>query len=143
MLFDLQGMFSDKQAITADAASTNVIDLGAPETPMFAKAAITQDFGRGRPIPITIQVVETFNTLTNLIINVQCDNDVAFGSPKTLLSTTVLLADLVAGRKIPPYFIPEGIDERYLRLFYDVTGTNPTLGKITAGLVFGRSNWRA
>ena len=30
MIFDEQALFSDKQAITADAASTNVIDLGAP-----------------------------------------------------------------------------------------------------------------
>ena len=30
-----------------------------------------------------------------------------------------------------------GTDERYVRLYYDVTGTDPTTGKITAGLVFG------
>jgi hypothetical protein len=140
---DLQSMFSDKQAITADAASTNVIDLGAPETPLFAKAPISQDVGKGRAIPVHIQVVETFNNLTNVVVSLQVDNDVAFGSPKTVSSVTVLLADLKAGKRIPPFYIPEGVDERYVRLFYDITGTAPTTGKITAGLVFGRANWAA
>ena len=36
MLMDLQSMFSDKQAITVTAASTNVIDFGAAGTPKHA-----------------------------------------------------------------------------------------------------------
>ena len=34
MIFDKQNLFSDAQAITADAASTNVIDLGPTGTPV-------------------------------------------------------------------------------------------------------------
>lgn len=143
MLFDLQSMFSDQQAITATAASTNVIDLGAVDTPKHAVGPITRDMGKGRPIPVHIQVTEAFNNLTSLAIALQVDDDEAFGSAKTVMTTTVLLADLAAGKRIAPFYIPEGVDERYVRLNYTVSGTAPTTGKVTAGLVFGRANWSA
>lgn len=143
MLFDLQSMFSDKQAITATAASTNVIDLGAVDTPKHAVGPITRDLGKGRPIPVSISVNEAFNNLTSLAVALQVDDDVAFGSPKTVATVTVALADLVVGKRIAPFYIPEGVDERYVRLNYTVTGTAPTTGKVTAGLVFGRANWSA
>ncbi len=143
MLMDLQSMFSNRQAITATAASTDVLDLGAAGTPKFAKGPVIRDLGRGRPIPINIQIVEAFNNLTSLTVALQVDNDSAFGSPKTVLSVVVPLAELTAGRTIPPFYIPVGVDERYVRLLYTVTGTAPTLGRVTAGLQFGRSNWKA
>lgn len=143
MIFDKQSMFSDAQAITATAASTNVIDLGVAGTPQHAKKAITQDVGRGRQIPIRAQVVENFNTLTSLTIAIQVDNDVAFGSPKTLVSVVVPRASLVAGYVLPVQYIPLGADERYMRMLYTVTGTAPTTGKVTAGLVAGNEAWSA
>jgi hypothetical protein len=143
MLMDLQSMFSNRQAIIATAPSTDQIDLGVVDTPRFARAPITRDLGRARPFPIHIQVIESFNNLTSLTVALQVDNDVAFGSPKTLITTVVPLAGLVAGAVIPPFFLPVGVDERYVRLLYTVTGTAPTLGRITAGFQFGRSNWRA
>ena len=143
MLFDLQSMFSDQQAITADAASTNQIDLGVPGTPMHAKAPITQDVGRGRPIQIVTQITQAFNNLTSMAVIVQTDNDPAFGSPKVIQTTTLLLAELVAGKRVAPFYLPQGITERYIRLFYDITGTAPSTGKVTAGLVFGEGKWSA
>tara|TARA_X000001316_G_C922083_1_gene36887 strand:+ start:2928 stop:3359 length:432 start_codon:yes stop_codon:yes gene_type:complete len=143
MIFDAQSLFSDAQAITADAASTNVLDLGAAGTPKHAKAAITQDVGRGRDVPIRIQVVEDFNTLTSLDIAIEVDNDEAFGSATVVSTVTVLLADLVAGYVAPTVYLPRGVNERYVRLNYNVNGTNPTTGKITAGLVFGNEAWSA
>ena len=143
MIFDTESMFSDAQAVTATAASTNIIDLGAPQTPMHAQAAITQDVGRGTAAPIRIQVVEAFNTLTSLKIDIEVDNDVNFGSAKVVASVTVLLADLVAGYVAPMAYLPRGADGRYIRLNYTVAGTDPTEGKITAGWVFGNSAWSA
>lgn len=143
MIFDTQSMFSDKQAITATAASTNVIDFGEPMTPKHAKAAITQDIGRGKAIPIRVQVTEDFNTLTSLTVAMQVDSDEAFGSAETVATFTVPLADLEAGYVLPLQFLPTGIKKRYMRLNYTVTGTAPTAGAITAGLVFGNDNWSA
>ena len=137
MIFDKQNLFSDAQAITATAASTNVIDFGATDTPKHAVNAITRDMGKGSKIPLRVQVVEDFNTLTSLTVAVQVDDDEAFGSPKTVMDMSVPLASLVAGAVILPEYVPRGVNERYMRLRYTVVGTNPTLGKITAGFVFG------
>ena len=146
MLMDLQSMFSDKQAITVTAASTNVIDFGAAGTPKHAKAAVTRDIGKGRPIPIMVMVNQTFTDVGSdgtLTIALQVDDDEAFGSATTVLSQTFALATLVAGAKLPPFYVPEGVDERYARLNYTVASGPMTAGKITAGLVFGKSNWSA
>ena len=39
MLLDVLTQFSDAQAITASAASTNVVDLGASGTPVYSSKA--------------------------------------------------------------------------------------------------------
>ena len=142
MLFDKQSMFSDAQAITASAASENIIDLGAPGTPQHAAAAITQDLGRGRPIPIIVQVTETFATLTSLTVTVQKDTVEGFGSPEAVLLTPAIpVASLVAGFQFPILYLPHNLDQRFVRLNYAVAGSNATAGKVTAGLVYGRAQW--
>lgn len=134
MIFDRQTLLSDAQAITATAASTNAIDLGPIGTGMV------RDIGKGRATPLMIQVVEDFNNLTSLAVALQVDNDAAFGSPKTVWSSTIALADLKAGKVIVPEFITRGTDERYMRLNYTVTGTAPTTGKVTAGVTMGNQS---
>jgi hypothetical protein len=130
-------LFSDDQAITGDAASENVIDLGATGTVHGAAAALTRDIGKGNKIPLLAQVTEDFTLLTSLTVQVQCDSVENFASPKTVAQQTIALADLVAGKTISIDVVPPGVDERYMRLNYDVTGTNPGAGKITAGIVAG------
>lgn len=125
MLFDEQNLFSNDQAITADAASTNIIDTGA-----------AKDVAIGCPVEVNVQVTEAFDNLTNLIISVQTDTVENFASPTTLASQTILLADLVAGAKLSLRYLPAGC-QQYIRLYYDVTGTNPAAGKIHAGIVAG------
>lgn len=143
MIFDKESMFSDQQAITGSAVSESVIDLGAPGTPMHAAGAITQDLGRGRDMAVRIQVTEDFNTLTSLKIAVEVDDAEGFGSAEEVASVSVALADLKAGYVTPIAYMPRGVDKRYVRLNYTVTGTDPTTGKVTAGLVFGNETWVA
>jgi hypothetical protein len=140
MIVDNTLVFSDSQAITADAGSTNIIDLGAAGTAYGHSAAVRRDIGIGTEIPIILTVTEAFNTLTSLTVSLQVDDDVAFGSPKTVASSAAIpLASLTLGYRFTwPSEIPEGTDERYMRLYYDVTGTNPTLGKVSAMIVAGR-----
>lgn len=140
MILDDTLVLSDSQAITADAGSTNIIDLAAVGTPWGATNGPRRDIGIGTSIPLSVHVMESFNNLTSLTISVQVDNDVAFGSPKTVATSGAIpLASLVAGYVFPfPAELPEGTDEQYLRLYYDVTGTNPAAGKITAAIVAGR-----
>lgn len=140
MIVDNTLVLSDSQAITADAGSTNIIDLGAAGTAPGHAAALARDIGKGTEIPIWISVTEAFNNLTSLAILLQVDDDVAFGSPTTIAqSAAIPLASLVLGYKfVWPSELPEGTAERYLRLFYDITGVAPTTGKIFAGIVAGR-----
>lgn len=136
---DVQSQFSAAQAITASAASTNYLNLGAPKTPPGAPAALTRDIGGGNSQPIEIEVVEAFATLTSLTVNVEVDDNSAFSSAKIVATTgPIAVADLTLGAYLPISMIPPGADEQYMRLNYVVTGTNASTGQITSGLVFGR-----
>lgn len=125
MLLDQQALFSAAQAITATAASTNVIDTGS-----------NKDVGKYGDIPLLIQVVEGFNNLTSLTVTVQTDDNSAFSSAADVLSMTIPLSSLVLGYKSPVITLPMKM-ERYIRLNYTVTGTAPTTGKVTAGITGG------
>jgi hypothetical protein len=135
MIFDKTLQFSASQAITADAASTNILDLRALGTAYGHAAALLRDLGIGHKVPLLVQVVEAFNTLTSLNIVLQGSVDEAFTSPVTIATENKVLADLVVGAQFNIDFLPRGTKYRYLRMYYDVVGTNPTLGKITAGIV--------
>ena len=129
MIFDNTNLFSDAQAITATAASTNVISNNPIAT------GVVRDIGKGCKIPLLVQVVETFNNLTSLKIDIELDTTETFTPDKTVTLGTFLLAELVAGFMIPWDNIPKGINMNFMRLKYTVTGTAPTTGKITAGIV--------
>ena len=123
MLLDKQLLLSNAQAITADAASTNIYNTGS-----------AADVGPGTPLRVFLGVDEAFDALTSLDIKLQCDSVENFASPKTLWTVNVLLAGLTLGAKIDLPPVPAGC-EQYLRLYYDVNGSNPTVGKVTAGIV--------
>lgn len=142
MLMDRTGLFSDAQAVTTSVASTNIVDLDATGTPYGASAALRRDVGKGTDVPLTVNVIETFNNLTSLTIEVQTDDNPAFTSPTTVYrSPAYTLGQVAVGaRYLLPDTIPVGTDERYMRLFYTVAGTAPSTGKITAGTTFARQS---
>ena len=125
MIFDYQNLFSNDQAITADAASTNVIK---------AQSLAGADSGPGEPINLDVRVTTAFATLTSLDISVQTDDDEAFGTAVTLSTTNALAAALVVGYKLPVVIMPSGL-KKYVRLYYNVNGSDATAGKIMAGVV--------
>lgn len=122
MILDEQALFSDKQAITADAASTNVIKVGG-------------NIAKGTPVEVLCQVITEFAGLTSLEVKVQtCDTE--NGTYEDIAgSGAVEVAKLVAGYRFPIKFLPNGV-KKFIRLYYDVTGTG-TAGTITAGVVDG------
>ncbi|AOR77221.1 Bbp16 family capsid cement protein [Novosphingobium resinovorum] len=138
-LFDEAGLFSEDQAITVTARSTNIIDFGAPETPIGNVGPVVGDLGLSE-IEILVQVTEAFVGLTSLAVAIQFDDDVAFGSPTTLItSQPVPVANLKVGYKFRvPAQIPEGALERYASLNYVVAGGPATAGKVFAGIVASR-----
>jgi hypothetical protein len=87
-----------------------------------------------------VTITESFNNLTSMTISVETDDNSAFSSPlQVYRSPDYPLADLAVGKRhILPDWLPVGVAERYVRLFYDITGTAPTTGKVTAGVVMAR-----
>jgi hypothetical protein len=138
MLLDENTLFSDDQAITASAASTNYMDLQAGSTPPGAPAALVQKIGGGNDIPLLIQVTEAFATLTSLTVTIQVDDNTSFSSATTVASShAVPAASLVAGYQFPLVTLPNTVNERYVRLYYTVGGSNATAGTITASIATG------
>ncbi|SET75158.1 Bbp16 family capsid cement protein [Paracoccus homiensis] len=137
MHLDAQNLFSDAQALTATANSTNHLDLQATATPAMSPAALKRDIGGGIDVPLLAQVVANFTGGTSVEVQVQVDDNAAFSSAKTVGSSGAIpVATLKAGYKFPLPVIPFGADERYMRLRYVVSGT-PTAGAVTAGIVPG------
>jgi hypothetical protein len=133
-------VYSDGQAITATAASTNIIDHLKPGTPYGWSSPLMRDLGNGADIPLSVLVTQTFNNLTSLTVAFQVSDDAAFTTPVTVgQSGAIPLASLTAGSRITfPSEIPEGTTKQYSRLYYTVAGTAPTAGKIFAGVTAGK-----
>ena len=126
MQFDKLTEYSNEQAITATAISTNILDHGPG------------DVGPGQPIEVVVKVIEAFNTLTSLTIALETDGVEAFSSSEIIQQTkAVLLAELVAGYEFRFSILPAHL-ERYTALRYTVGGTDPTEGSITARLALDR-----
>lgn len=133
MILSEEHLFSDGQNVTSNAASTNIIDLGAPGTPLGAPTAIAQDIGRGRPIPIVIQLdADAGGTNPTLDVDIEVDDNSGFSSA-TVVASAQQVAGGSAGDRVTLFYLPEGTDERYLRLNYTVGGTSPDY-TITAGI---------
>lgn len=135
MLLDMNTLFSDDQAITADAASTNYMDLKAAATPPGAPASLGRKIGGGNDIPILIQVTADFASCDSLTVSIEVDDNTSFSSARKVAATpAVPVASLVAGYQFPIVTIPNTVDERYVRLHYDVGGSNATAGTVTASI---------
>lgn len=139
MIFSEQLIFSDDQAITATAASTNIINLGATGIPHGDAAAYSRDVGKGAKVPILVQVTEAFDSGANdgtLTIALELDSTSTITPDASIDLGTFAEADLVAGFQIPWDVLPKGVNLQYCQLKYTVAGSgNFTAGAITAGIV--------
>lgn len=130
MIIDKENLFSNEQAITVTAVSTDVIDLGDDD-------AQVQALNSKGLLELWVQVVEAFAVGTSLKVTLQEDDDSAFSSPVDIIETDdILLASLVLGYKFRFGKLPE-ISKRYIRLSYTAVGTF-TGGKVTAGLILDK-----
>lgn len=135
MILDLQTMFSDDQALTVTAVSTNVIDLTAAQTPRYANALV-RDIGPGRPIDILIQlVVASGGTSPTILAQLQKDDNVGFSSA-VVVAVSATLAGGAAGDRLSIRYIPDSTNEQFIRLNYVLAGTSPTY-TVTAGIALG------
>jgi len=137
MILNKNLILAENQAVTATAISENVIQW--PETgivPLDA-AQITRNIGSGTPVPMLMQVVEDFATLTSLTITIETADNAALSSNAVVLSSSgaIPLASLKAGFR--PTFtrhVPDATMKDFFGVRFTVTGTNATAGKISAAV---------
>lgn len=108
--------FSDAQALTATAVSTNVIDLGSD-----------RDVGPGQTMYVVLTVdVAAGGTSPTFDVDVQTDDNEAFSSATVIASFPQITSTTgVAGAQF--YLTIPQENERYLRLNYTAGGTSPTI----------------
>jgi hypothetical protein len=134
MIRDHELMFSDAQALTATALSTNVIDLGP-----LSGGNLTRDItgGDGGSLFLHVNVGTTFVSAgaSTLVITLESDDNTSLSSATThYTSPAIAKATLVAGYDfyIP---MPAGNYQRYLALRYTTATADFSAGTISATIV--------
>lgn len=132
MITDRLNMFSGLagQAVTASAASTDVLDLGP-----LTHGNTRRDIGAGEPLYLVVAVLAAATAAGAATVNFQLQTSDDNATWVTLFdSGATALADLAAGKRPVAVSVPRGV-RRYLRVNYSV-GTGPlTAGTFWAGLV--------
>ena len=130
MILDAQALFSDAQAITAAAISTNIIDLGA-----------VRDIGTGSDLYVFVTVdVALTDSGSDSTVTVSLYGDstttITPDGSDTLLT---IPATAAAGQKYFAKLDPglAALQYRYIALYYTPNNGNLTTGSFTAGLVVG------
>lgn len=122
MILDSLLQLSSAQAFSADAATTNTIDLG--------NVTPKRDIGDGEPLTMMINVTTAADNTTGdetyqfqFIQSANAD----LSSPDILVARTITAANLSAGSL---HFIPipaGAITKRYIGGYFDGGGTTPTV----------------
>lgn len=124
MYVDAQLLFSDAQAVTAAAASTNIVDLG-----------VARDLGTGQDLYVVVSVDTTMDDDgddSTLEVKVQKDTVEGFGSAEDAQIIGTFAATSAAGTRLVAKLDPDKIDQRYIRLYYTPANGNLSAGAFTA-----------
>ena len=144
MYVDKQAEFSDSQAVTATAISTNVMDLVSNAS---GKNPI-RDIGTGQDVYLvvltTVAATDAGSDAT-LAVTLESDDNVGLASPTTHFSTGTLAfaAFSPAGTVIAAIKLPSGNYERYLGVRYTVAAGPLTAGQFDAFLTTDINAYRA
>lgn len=115
MIYEKNLQFSDSQALTATAASSDHLDLSQD-----------RDIGPGTPLwLVVISRVAPGGTNPTISISIETDDNPSFSSPVALVAgPAVAGASFPAGGRIVMPF--PHTNERYVRAKYTLGGTDPT-----------------
>ena len=123
MLIDSKNVYSDSQASTATADSTNKVNVMS----YLGRNQVGDAF-------ITVKATAAFNNLTSLTIDLQT-SDTENGTYASIQSVTVPLANLTKGAKVTAFrVVPVAFVKPWSKIVYTVTGTAPTTGAVFAAL---------
>lgn len=118
MLIDSLNEYSDAQAVTASAASTDVIDHGAAG----------ETIGEELYLHIYVGTAAAAAGAATVTFALQTDDNASFSSATTLYTSTAIgKAALTANTEVLRVRVPKG-RERYTRVYYTVA-----TGPLTAG----------
>lgn len=134
MYVDAQLTFSDAQAVTATAGSTNVIDTG----PLFSgNTGRNLGVGYRAYVIVNVDVAMTDSGSDSTItVTLETDDNAAFSSAATV-STLGVIPALTAAGTVYAFGLPIAGAvpyERYIRLMYTTTNGNLTTGSFTASI---------
>lgn len=148
MLIDTLELFSDEQAITVDAISTNVIDL-LPGPILGATANVQRDIGAGQPLYFFCLVttgLDSAGEAATLQVTLESDSTANLATSATVHwdSGTLTEAALAAAgtwiaKGVP---LPPGNYERYLGVRYNDGTEAFTSGKVSAWISDSRFDTR-
>ena len=133
MILDSQNIYSDSQAVTASAGSTNQIDHGP-----LASGNLGRDLGTGQRLYLVVSVTVAFTDAgsdSTVTASLQVDDNAAFASPTTAVTLPVFAALSAAGSTKVGALPPFDVDEQFSRVFYTVANGNLTTGSFDAFLV--------
>lgn len=124
MIRDHDLMFSLQQAITASAASTDIIDQGAAGDALDNEMFLVVKTG-----------LTNWGGCTSLQITLQTDSADNFATAKVDLLTVpaIAVAALLKNTELVKVRLPQGT-KRYLRLYYTIDGSNATTATLDAFL---------
>lgn len=137
MYIDSQTLFSDAQAVTSTAISTNVLDLNAASN---SNVPLLQDIGIGEEVYLVVQTTTTITDTgsdATLTVTLESDSTANLATSATVHLSTGALAFATyatAGSIIFQGKLPVGNYERYLGVRYTVASGPFTAGAITAFL---------
>ncbi|MCC6315344.1 MAG: hypothetical protein IT337_15175 [Thermomicrobiales bacterium] len=143
MILDAFNQFSSDQAVTADAISENVIDLGP-----LGGGNLLRDIGAGEPLYISILVKTALTDADGdptLAVTLESDDAEALttATVHATLATGLAKATLIAGYWIAQnWAIPAADYQRYLGLRYTTTTADFDGGTVDAWLHIGRFDTR-
>lgn len=135
MILDAGNEFSDSQAVTSTAISTNVIDLG----PVADNTL--RDIGQGTQmwLVVTTDVAATDTSSdATLTVSLESDSTANLATSATVHYTTAALAFAAfatAGTVLVAVALPSGNYEQYLGVRYTVASGPLTAGNFSAFLV--------
>jgi hypothetical protein len=115
MFIDKLLEFSDAQAMTATADSTNVVDLGSD-----------RDVGPGEPLYLVVQVDVALEGTTGdetYVVELETDDNAAMTSSSIIGTLTFTEDDPIGTRQ---YLVVGANNEQYLQVVYTLGGTTPT-----------------
>lgn len=136
MIHDAQALFSDAQALTATAVSTNVIDLG-----------IARDIGTGEPLWLVVTTDVAFTDAgSDSTVAVTLQGGATAGATTASLVCFTIPAVCAVGRLFAYRLNPANLTAtdvldttnplayRFIQLTYTVAGGNLSTGTVTAFL---------